>query len=50
MSGKADLDGTTWIVVSDDDSVIAAGEEIEVVKVEGAKLIVKKKEAGVEGV
>ena len=50
MSGKADLDGTTWIVVSDDGSVIAAGEEIEVVKVEGAKLIVKKKEAGVERV
>lgn len=50
MSGKADLDGTTWIVVSDDDSVIAAGEEIEVVKVEGAKLIVKKKEAEVERV
>ncbi|WP_022773274.1 NfeD family protein [Butyrivibrio sp. AE2015] len=46
MSGKADLDGTTWMVVSGDDSVIAAGEEIEVVRVEGAKLIVKKKEAG----
>ena len=46
MSGKADLDGSTWIAVSSDDSIIAAGEEIEVVKVEGAKLIVKKKEAG----
>ena len=49
MSGKADLDGTTWITVSCDDSIIASGEEIEVVKVEGAKLIVKKK-AEVEGV
>ena len=46
MSGKADLDGSTWIAVSSDDSIIAAGEEIVVVKVEGAKLIVKKKEAG----
>lgn len=44
MSGKTDLDGTTWIAISSDDSIIAAGEEIEVVKVEGAKLVVKKKE------
>ncbi|MBO6241166.1 MAG: NfeD family protein [Butyrivibrio sp.] len=42
MSGKADLDGTTWIVVSEDDSLISAGEEIEVVKIEGAKLIVRR--------
>ena len=46
LSGKADLDGTTWIVVSEDDSLISAGEEIEVVKVEGAKLIVRKKIGG----
>lgn len=44
MSGKTDLDGTTWIAISSDDSIIAAGEEIEVVRVEGAKLVVKKKE------
>jgi membrane protein implicated in regulation of membrane protease activity len=42
MSGRVDMDGTTWLAKSVDDSVIATGEEIKVVKVEGAKLIVEK--------
>lgn len=41
--GKVDMDGSTWLALSSDDNVvIRAGEEIEVVKVSGAKLVVKK--------
>ena len=42
-TGKVDMDGSTWIAKSSDDNVIiGAGEEVEVVRVSGAKLIVKK--------
>ena len=41
--GKVDMDGSTWIARSSDDNVvISAGEEVEIVKVSGAKLIVQK--------
>ena len=42
-TGKVDMDGSTWIAKSSDDNVIiGAGEEVEIVSVSGAKLIVKK--------
>ena len=39
-TGEAKLDGLTWTVRSDDDSIIAEGETVEVKKIEGVKLIV----------
>jgi membrane protein implicated in regulation of membrane protease activity len=42
-TGKVDMDGSTWIAKSSDDNIIiGAGEEVEVVSVSGVKLIVKK--------
>ena len=42
MTGKADIDGSTWLVVSKDDSFIPKDEKIRVVGIEGAKLIVER--------
>ena len=40
--GKVDLDGSTWMAVSEtDDIVISAGKEVEVVRIDGAKVIVR---------
>ena len=39
-TGEAMLDGLIWSVRSDDDSIIAEGETVEVKKIEGVKLIV----------
>ena len=42
-TGKVDMEGSTWLAASSDDNVrIAAGEEVVVVKVSGAKLIVER--------
>ena len=42
-TGKVDMDGTTWLAQSSNDNiVIEKGEEVTVVKVTGAKLIVEK--------
>lgn len=42
-SGKVDYEGSTWIAATEsDEEKISAGEEVVVVKVQGAKLIVKK--------
>ena len=44
-TGKVDLDGSTWLAASSMDSVIIReGEEVVVVKVQGAKLIVQKED------
>ncbi len=41
-TGKVDMDGSTWLALSSMDSiVIRAGEEVRVVEVRGAKLIVE---------
>ncbi len=41
--GKVDMDGSTWIAASSvDNIVIKAGEEVKVVEVRGAKLIVER--------
>ena len=41
-TGKVDMDGSTWLAKSSIDEVtIRAGEEVVVVKVQGAKLIVE---------
>ncbi len=41
--GKVDMDGTTWIAQSSIDEVtIGEGEEVRVVKVVGARLIVER--------
>ncbi len=41
--GKIDMDGSTWLAQSSvDEIVINAGEEVRVVKVVGAKLIVER--------
>ena len=41
--GKVDMDGSTWIAASSvDNIVINAGEEVKVVEVRGAKLIVER--------
>ncbi len=41
-TGKVDMDGSTWLALSSMDSiVIPAGEEVRVVEVRGAKLIVE---------
>ncbi len=42
-TGKVDMDGSTWLAVSTvDNIVIPAGEEVRVVEVRGAKLIVER--------
>ncbi|MBQ3798547.1 MAG: NfeD family protein [Butyrivibrio sp.] len=42
-TGKVDMDGSTWLAKSSIDEVtIRAGEEVVVVKVQGAKLIVER--------
>ena len=42
-TGKVDMDGSTWLAVSKvDNIVIPAGEEVKVVEVKGAKLIVER--------
>ncbi len=42
-TGKVDYEGSTWLAATEsDEEKIAAGEEVEVVKVKGAKLIVRK--------
>ena len=42
-TGKVDMDGSTWLAVSSvDNIVINAGEEVKVVEVRGAKLIVER--------
>ncbi len=42
-TGKVDMDGSTWLAVSSiDNIVIPAGEEVKVVAVQGAKLIVER--------
>ena len=42
-TGKVDMDGSTWLAASSiDEVVINAGEEVRVVRVSGAKLIVEK--------
>ncbi len=44
-TGKVDMDGSTWLAASKDDGiVIHAGEEVRVVQVHGAKLIVEREE------
>ncbi len=41
--GKVDMDGSTWLAISSmDNVVISAGEEVKVVEVRGAKLIVER--------
>ena len=41
--GKVDMDGSTWIAQSSSDEVtISEGEEVRVVKVVGARLIVER--------
>lgn len=41
--GKVDVDGSTWMAASDCDEItINAGEEVEIVKVVGATIIVKR--------
>ncbi len=42
-TGKVDMDGSTWLALSSmDNVVIHAGEEVKVVEVRGAKLIVER--------
>lgn len=42
-TGKVDMDGSTWLAMSSMDNVIIhAGEEVKVVEVRGAKLIVER--------
>ena len=42
-TGKVDMDGSTWLAASNvDNIVIKAGEEVKVVEVRGAKLIVER--------
>ncbi len=42
-NGKVDYEGSTWLAATEsDEERIAAGEEVVVVKVQGAKLIVRK--------
>jgi membrane protein implicated in regulation of membrane protease activity len=42
-TGKVDIDGSTWLASSDIDAVtIGKGEEVEVIKVVGARVIVKR--------
>jgi membrane protein implicated in regulation of membrane protease activity len=42
-TGKVDMDGSTWLAQSSIDEVtINAGQEVVVVKVQGAKLIVER--------
>ncbi len=44
--GKVDMDGSTWIAQSSNDEIIiSAGEEVRVVKVVGARLIVERADA-----
>ena len=40
--GIVKLDGETWTAVSLDDTVIQPREIVEVVRIEGVKLVVKK--------
>lgn len=41
--GKVDMDGSTWLAASSmDEVVIHAGEEVRVIEVRGAKLIVER--------
>ncbi len=40
--GRAALGGDDWRATSTDDSVIESGERVEVIRVEGTKLFVKK--------
>lgn len=39
--GQAKIDGSVWSARSEDGSVISAGAEVTVVRIEGVKLIVK---------
>ncbi len=42
-TGKVDMDGSTWLALSSMDNImIHAGEEVKVVEVRGAKLIVER--------
>ena len=42
-AGKVDMDGSTWLAASSvDNIVISKGEEVRVVEVRGAKLIVER--------
>ena len=42
-TGKVDMDGSTWMAASSVDNItIKAGEEVKVVEVRGAKLIVER--------
>ena len=44
--GKVDFEGSTWIAQSSNDEItISAGEEVRVVKVVGAKLVVERADA-----
>ncbi|MCR5671389.1 MAG: NfeD family protein [Butyrivibrio sp.] len=44
-TGKIDMDGSTWLAASSIDNVIIhAGEEVKVVEVRGAKLIVERED------
>lgn len=42
-TGRAIVDGDDWRVLTDDDSTIEVGENIEVLKVDGTHLIVRNK-------
>ena len=47
-SGAVYVDGKTWTARSDDGSVIPAGTVVEILRMEGVKLFVKKLEEKVE--
>jgi len=41
-SGRVIINGEDWRAVSIDESVIAVGEKVEILKVDGSKVVVKK--------
>ena len=47
-TGAVYVDGKTWTARSDDGSVIPAGTVVEILRMEGVKLFVKKMEEKVE--
>ena len=47
-TGAVYVDGKTWTARSDDGSVIPAGTVVEILRMEGVKLFVKKQEEKVE--
>lgn len=42
FTGRVKIGGENWKAISEDDSIIEIGEIVKVVKVDGAKVIVKK--------